>query len=108
MLFYVVFQRVRVGAVSVLGQFRHGGSRHFRPEWHQDLHPVLGSTVVRLLQRHQRHRPAQPSHCHDVQLLRHDNGNQSLVLMIENYSNSMILRERIKKHRNNSETIIVS
>lgn len=76
MLCSVVFQRVRVSAVTVLGQFRHGGSGHLRPEWHQDLHPVLGSTFVRILQRHQRHRPAEPPHRHDVQLLRYDHGNQ--------------------------------
>lgn len=76
MLCSVLFQRVRVSAVTVLGQFRHGGSGHLRPEWHKDLHPVLGSTFVRFLQRHQRHRPAEPPHRHDVQLLRHDHGNQ--------------------------------
>lgn len=76
-MYYVMFQCVRVSAVAVLGQFRHGGPRHFRPEWHQDVHPVLGSAHVRLLQRHQRHRPAEPPNRHDVQLLRDDHGNQS-------------------------------
>lgn len=63
---------LRVVAVTVLGQLRHGRAGELRAAGHQVVHALLGSAHVRFVQRDQRDCAVEPPHRYDVQLVRHD------------------------------------
>lgn len=68
------FQFVRDLTVTVLGQFRVGGSDSFRLDGDQKFHPVLGSAPVRILFGDQYYCPSQHADCYDVQLVSNNFG----------------------------------